>query len=166
MGRFAVGWPVFLIFSTPQKKRETMNSNVFKFVASVIWKSYPTGTEDDAVFLRENLKDYDPNEEHNCGHCGKELGGRFLFCNENCEKYMYGHIEEISDLRSDLDLTREEFEEAHEDREKLRDENINWIAANDKLTELLEKSEKYLQSSLLMMVGYFQNEAVIGYPMY
>ncbi len=29
-------------------------------------------------------KDYDPNEDFNCGYCGKEMLRRYLFCSTKC----------------------------------------------------------------------------------
>ena len=36
-------------------------------------------------FIRKNFwSDYDPNEDFNCGYCGKEMLRRFLFCSKEC----------------------------------------------------------------------------------
>jgi len=56
----------------------------FRFVSSVPWKWHPEGTDDDTQYLKENLSDYDPNEDHICGMCSAEVPGRFLFCSEEC----------------------------------------------------------------------------------
>jgi hypothetical protein len=56
----------------------------FAFVASVGWKRYPDGTDADRKYYKENLTDYDPNEDHICGHCGMKVPGRFLFCDRAC----------------------------------------------------------------------------------
>jgi hypothetical protein len=59
------------------------------------WKSYPDGTEDDKIHYKENLDDYDPNEDHNCVWCGKPLPGRFLHCNAECLAALDKHMEEM-----------------------------------------------------------------------
>ena len=69
-----------------------MNDEItkFTFVSSVGWKYYPDRVGD-APYLMENLEDYDLNEDHICGVCGKEIPGRFLNCSQHChilfEKY-------------------------------------------------------------------------------
>jgi predicted nucleic acid-binding Zn ribbon protein len=70
-----------------------MDKVVFTFVSSVGWKRFPDGTEDDQQYYKENLTDYDPNEDHICGGCGKPLRGRFLFCNSVCEELLSKNME-------------------------------------------------------------------------
>lgn len=56
----------------------------FQHVSTTEWKWYPDGTPDDEKYYKENLEDYDPNEDHECGICEKPLPGRFLCCSKKC----------------------------------------------------------------------------------
>jgi len=69
-------------------------SPTFRYITTNAWKYYPDGTDADTPYLKENLTDYDPNEDHICGFCGKDLGGRFLFCNKECEDKLFSEEEE------------------------------------------------------------------------
>ena len=64
-------------------------------VSTTVWKLYPDGTDDDKRYYTENLTDYDINEDHNCVWCGKDLPGRFLHCNAECEGALEKHLEEM-----------------------------------------------------------------------
>lgn len=36
-------------------------------------------------------KDYDPNEEFNCGWCGREMYHRYLYCSQVCSDLSEAH---------------------------------------------------------------------------
>lgn len=40
--------------------------------------------------------DYDPDEEFSCGHCGKQVLRRILFCSEHCSKEFSKEIKDES----------------------------------------------------------------------
>ncbi len=164
---FMAGWGAANVNERASRETRTEANSVLRPDSSLTtrpdWKqpeTFDAGLEAAAVLVKNwhvkkggytelthriRMMKADPNEEYSCGHCGKQLRGKYLFCDQACSDAsgfttrQDNSVDEDTQRRRDVEasIAIEKVEAQRDHHDRMAQEYFRkWQAAETQITQL------------------------------